>query len=98
MGIRSVRESELGVASALDSQIFGTMSYSSLVIRQAFDVFQKLFRVYENPDGAIVGYILGAISTKQTDAWILVLGVAEHCRGRGVGTALIRNLLAMLGD
>ena len=52
------------------------------------------FFVAETPAGTIVGYCVAA--EKGNGAHLISIGVLRECRRRGIGTALIRVLLANL--
>ncbi|GIH18831.1 GNAT family N-acetyltransferase [Rugosimonospora africana] len=96
MAIRPFTVTDLASTLALDREAFAEQGYTSIVLRQARDVFDELFRVYEDGDGGIAGYAMGAIATDRATAWILALAVAKKHRGAGIGRALTVDLLSLL--
>lgn len=96
MAIRPFTVTDLQDTLALDREAFAEQGYTSIVLRQAHDVFDELFRVYEDGDGAVAGYAMGAITTDRTSAWMLALAVAKKHRGAGIGRALTVDLLSLL--
>lgn len=96
MAIRPFTVTDLQSTLALDREAFAEQGYTSIVLRQAHDVFDDLFRVYENADGTVAGYAMGAITTDRTRAWVLALAVARKHRGAGIGRALTVDLLSLL--
>jgi hypothetical protein len=51
MTIRPFTVTDLASTLALDREAFAEQGYTSIVLRQAHDVFDELFRVYEDGDG-----------------------------------------------
>jgi ribosomal protein S18 acetylase RimI-like enzyme len=96
MAIRPFTVTDLASTLALDREAFAEQGYTSIVLRQAHDVFDELFRVYEAGDGTVAGYAMGAIATDRTSAWILALAVSKRHRGAGIGRALTVDLLSLL--
>jgi len=95
VNFRKAALTDLESIIAIEKQIFGSGSYPAFVVRQLFDVSGHYFIVAEE-DNQILGYALGAVNTKQKQAWILSLGVSEKARGRGLGKQLTEQLIEVL--
>jgi ribosomal protein S18 acetylase RimI-like enzyme len=91
--IRTFKTDDLEAIAKLDQQAFHIDCYPSFFFRQAFDVFGELFKVAENSENKIVGYILGALQPNHTDAWILSVIVDENCRRQRIAEQLINSVL-----
>lgn len=95
VNFRKAALTDLESIIAIEKKIFGSGSYPAFVVRQLFDVSGHYFIVAEE-DNQILGYALGAVNTKQKQAWVLSLGVSEKARGRGLGKQLTEQLIEVL--
>ena len=95
VNFRKAALTDLESIITIEKQIFGSGSYPAFVVRQLFDVSGHYFIVAEE-DNQILGYALGAVNTKQKQAWVLSLGVSEKARGRGLGKQLTEQLIEVL--
>ncbi|MCD8241315.1 MAG: ribosomal protein S18-alanine N-acetyltransferase [Lachnospiraceae bacterium] len=68
-----------------------TTPWSEQSLRESFEKAEYLFLVCEE-QGVIAGY--GGLLQVGDEADILDIAVAENCRGRGIGTAILGELLA----
>lgn len=77
----------------LDVEAYGDNAYSYLMLRQLLDVAGELFRVCKDNDGNVIAYGVIARSASWDSGWLLSLLVSMHHRKKGVGTALVNQLL-----
>lgn len=97
MPIRTATKGDLAAIYALERAAFGDHCYPDFFFRQALDLWPACLLVAEDDDGALAGY--GLAGAGAGDGWILSLAVAESCRGRGLGKALLQQALrAMEAD
>ncbi|SDB85905.1 GNAT family N-acetyltransferase [Williamwhitmania taraxaci] len=93
--VRPVEISELGLVYQLDRQAFGDNCYPPFVLRQLYDVHGDLFQVALIND-SLVGYVIGAVETGGSSAWILALTTDDGCRNVGIATALLTEIVGHL--
>ena len=79
----------------IETLSFSSGSYPLFVLRQLFDISEDYFLVAEEDD-VILGYALGNFSARDSQSWILSLGVHPEARGREVGKTLTKKLIALL--
>ena len=95
MHIRKATLDDLKVVHDIETLSFNDGSYPLFVLRQFFDISEDYFLVAEE-DGKILGYALGNLSIKDAQGWILSLGVHPEARGKEIGKALTKKLIALL--
>lgn len=96
---RAFQVQDLNAVVRVDKESFGKESYSVISLRQAYDLWGGLFRVAETNDGRIVGYGIGATSSRREAAsWILALAVSQDARRHGIGTVLAKEVLNLLTE
>ena len=96
--IRTVVEEDLTAVFRLEQEAFCINAYPRFFFRQAFDVFGDLFRVAENEDRRIVGYILGTLQYESTEGWILSMTVKREHRRCGIAKLLMNSVLKILSN
>lgn len=96
MLIRAATLPDLEAVWGIEHRVFGAELYPRFFFRQALDLWGELLRVAECPSGVLAGYILGAVSRRREEAWILSAAVSPEHRGRGIATELTRDLLQVL--
>ncbi|MDI1433939.1 GNAT family N-acetyltransferase [Polyangium sorediatum] len=94
--IRPPRISDLHAVFAVERDVFGTHVYPDFFFRQAFDLWGDTFFVADGEDGSLDGYVLGVSSHEPGVMWVLSLAVRAASRGRGIGKALMHELLAAM--
>ena len=95
MHIRKATLDDLKVVHDIETLSFNDGSYPLFVLRQFFDISEDYFLVAEE-NGKILGYALGNLSIKDAQGWILSLGVHPEARGKEIGKALTKKLIALL--
>lgn len=93
--IRKATLEDLELVHQIELQSFGDGSYPLFVLRQLFDISAHYFLVAEE-DGEIRGYILGNVSSRTREGWILSLGVHPEARGKNIGNTLTKKLISVL--
>lgn len=93
MLIRAAILSDLEAIWEIERVAFGSEIYPRFFFRQAYDLWGDLLLVAELPSAELAGYILGGVSTRKDEAWLLSVAVQSEHRGRGIAVHLIRNLL-----
>lgn len=65
-------------------------------VRQSAELYPGTFLVADNNE-TIIGYTIGAqVQGDAATAWVLRLGVARQYRNRGIGTALLSQVIQLL--
>lgn len=95
MTIRNATLEDLQAIHNIETSSFQDGSYPLFVLRQLFDISEKYFLVAEIED-QICGYIIGTISAKDEQGWILSVGVHPDARGNKVGRNLIKKIISLL--
>ena len=93
--IRLAREADLKSISLVEDGSFSE-PYPRGLIASLLRECPDSFLVAECPPGTVVGYCVAA--EKEKSAHLISIGVLQEYRRRGVGTALIRTLLANLSS
>jgi len=96
--IRSYRTEDLDAVSELEGKVFDSNAYPPFFFQQAKDVFGNLFRVAENGEGQVVGYVLGSLQAGTKEGWILSLAVAQEHRRKGIGKMLMETVVNILAQ
>ncbi|HVK67332.1 MAG TPA: N-acetyltransferase [Polyangium sp.] len=94
--IRRADLTDLPAVFAVERDVFGTHVYPDFFFRQAFDLWGDTFFVADGEDGSLDGYGIGASSHEPGVMWVLSLAVRGASRGRGLGKALMHELLAAM--
>lgn len=95
MHLRKATLDDLKSVHEIESASFNEGSYPLFVLRQFLDISEDYFLVAVK-DEKILGYVLGNLSHKLVQGWILSLGVHPEARGKQIGTALTEKLIALL--
>lgn len=95
MIIRNATFEDLKSIHEIETLSFNDGSYPLFVLRQFFDISEDYFLVAEE-ERELLGYVLGNLSTKDDQGWILSLGVRPEARGKQIGKALTKKLIALL--
>ncbi|MBV9163542.1 MAG: GNAT family N-acetyltransferase [Pseudonocardiales bacterium] len=77
----------------LDAEVYGEDAYSYMILRQFLDVAGELFLVCKDGRGHVVAYGIIVPSVSQGSGWLLSLVVGLSHRRKGIGTALVNQLL-----
>ena len=93
--IRLAREADLKSISLVEDGSFSE-PYPRGLIASLLRECPDSFLVAEWPPGTVVGYCVAAENGKS--AHLISIGVLQEYRRRGVGTALVRRLLASLSS
>jgi ribosomal-protein-alanine N-acetyltransferase len=93
-GVRTATPADVARLADLDRQAFGEHAYSAGTIRQLLTVFPRLVLIAETDSENPLGHAVGALGAGSETAWILALAVLPRDRRRGVGGALVLELLA----
>ncbi|MEV6770785.1 GNAT family N-acetyltransferase [Nocardia sp. NPDC051030] len=88
---RSADLSDLDAIRSLELAEFDHLAYPYFVLRQLFELHGANWTVAED-SGEVCGYVLTAIGAHNS-AWFMGFAVAEFCRGRGYGRALLETAL-----
>lgn len=91
--IRGLKEKEFIDLMKLIQKIFPDRANSNLFL-ELYEIFPEGFVVAEE-GGRIVGFAIGIISEREKGR-ILLIGVDEGHRGKGIGTQLLRRLVLIL--
>lgn len=89
--IDQVLNSDLEKVQQLEIEAYGDDAYSYVVLRQFLDISGELFKVCRDVSGNVIAY--GIVSVSQADGWLLSLVVSLIHRRKGIGTALVKQLL-----
>ncbi|MEO8773049.1 MAG: N-acetyltransferase [Gelidibacter sp.] len=95
MNIRKAILEDLKSIHEIETLSFNDGSYPLFVLRQLFDISEDYFLIAEEDD-VILGYALGNFSTKDSQGWILSLGVHPEARGKKIGRMLTEKLISLL--
>ena len=93
--VRPLEVSELGLVYRLDRRAFCDNCYPPFVLRQLYDVHGDLFQVALMND-VLVGYVVGAVETVGSSAWILALTTDESYRNVGIATAMLTEIMGCI--
>jgi [ribosomal protein S18]-alanine N-acetyltransferase len=93
--IRAATIDDLETVWETEREVFGTDLYPRFFFRQARDLWGGLLRVAELPSGALAGHVIGAVSERSGEGWILSLALLPAHRGKGIAEALVRDLLGV---
>lgn len=77
----------------LDAEACGDNAYPYMIFRQLLDVTGELFQVCKNSEGNVIAYGVIAPSVRLGSGWLLSLVVSSQYRRKGIGTALVNQLL-----
>lgn len=77
----------------LDAEVCGDDAYSYMIFRQLLDITGELFRVCKDSEGNVIAYGVIAPSVRRNSGWLLSLVVGLPYRRKGIGTALVNQLL-----
>ncbi|WP_375055574.1 GNAT family N-acetyltransferase [Zobellella sp. DQSA1] len=94
MPIRTATKADMQAIYRLERSSFGSHCYPDFFFRQAHDLWPRYLWVAD--DGELAGYCLGGTGAAPGEGWILSLAVAESCRGRGLGKALLLQAIGAL--
>lgn len=95
IAIRKANLTDIKTVHAIEKLSFKDGSYPLFVLRQFFDISEDYFLVAEEA-GAILGYALGSLSTKNNQGWLLSLGVHPDARGKQIGKQLAEKVITLL--
>lgn len=91
--LRPALKQDLEDVQRLDAEVFRDNAYSYIVFRQFLDVTGDLFRVCKDSTGNVIAYGVIAPSVHRGSGWLLSLVVDLPHRRKGIGTALLNQLL-----
>ncbi|WP_299810843.1 GNAT family N-acetyltransferase [uncultured Shewanella sp.] len=94
--ISQADKQDLNAIDALERQCFPGHCYPDFFFRQALDCWPNGLLVAKDEDNNTLGYLLASSSGQPDVAWILSVAVSDTARGKGIGTKLISQLLAVL--
>lgn len=94
--IRAPRKHELRAVFAVEKDVFGAHVYPDFFFRQAFDLWGDTFFVAGGEGDLLDGYVIGVPCDEPGVMWVLSLAVRGAARGRGIGKALMREVLAAM--
>jgi ribosomal protein S18 acetylase RimI-like enzyme len=77
----------------LDAEAYGDNAYSYMIFRQLLDIAGELFRVCKDSRGNVIAYGVIAPSVRRGSGWLLSLAVGLPYKRKGIGTALVNQLL-----
>ncbi|MGH4008160.1 MAG: GNAT family N-acetyltransferase [Pseudonocardiaceae bacterium] len=77
----------------LDLEVYGDNAYSYMMLRQLLDIAGELFRICKDSQGNVIAYGVIAPSVSRGSGWLLSLAVNLSHRRKGIGTALVSQLL-----
>jgi ribosomal protein S18 acetylase RimI-like enzyme len=77
----------------LDTEAWGDNAYSYMIFRQLLDIAGELFRVCKDSEDNVIAYGVIAPSVCRGSGWLLSLVVSSPYRRKGIGTALVNQLL-----
>jgi len=77
----------------LDAEVYGDNAYSYVMLRQFLDIAGELFQVCKDDKGNVIAYGIIASSVSQGSGWLLSLVVSLSHRRKGIGVALVSQLL-----
>jgi [ribosomal protein S18]-alanine N-acetyltransferase len=86
-------KSDLGKVQRLDMKAYGDEAYPYMVLRQFLDMSGDLFQVCRDSNGDVIAYGIITRSASEDSGWLLSVVVDEPHRRKGIGTALVRQLL-----
>jgi ribosomal protein S18 acetylase RimI-like enzyme len=84
---------DLESVQRLDVEAYGDNAYSYVTLRQLLDIAEELFRVCKDDEGKVIAYGIIAPSVRPGSGWLLSLVVSSFHRRKGIGTALVNQLL-----
>ncbi|MGH8542261.1 MAG: GNAT family N-acetyltransferase [Gammaproteobacteria bacterium] len=94
--VRPATRSDVTQIAALDHTTFGdARAYPTDFFFQQLEIAPPVLFVAD-VEGVIAGYAVGTVSPGSSEAWILSVAVDSVWRGRGLGTALTRDLFTSL--
>lgn len=91
--LSQARKFDLEDIQQLDAEVYGDDAYSYMILRQFLDVAGELFLVCKDGKGNVVAYGIIVSSVSQGNGWLLSLVVGLSHRRKGIGTALVNQLL-----
>jgi [ribosomal protein S18]-alanine N-acetyltransferase len=84
---------DLAEVQRLDVETYGDEAYSYMVLRQFLDMSGELFQVCRDGNGNVIAYGIVTRSVSQDTGWLLSVVVSLPYRRKGIGTALVKQLL-----
>lgn len=96
MRIRAATRPDLVEIWRTEQAVFGVDLYPRFFFRQAHDLWGGLVRVAELPGGGLAGHVIGAVSRRPEEAWVLSAAVHPAHRRTGVGGRLFEDLFHTL--
>ena len=96
MSIRKATTSDLSQLADIEQQVYGDSGFNCYYFRQMLDLFPDLLWVWDNCDGILAGYALGAFGQVREEGWVMSLAVSPGFRGKGLAAKLSQVLLEAL--
>lgn len=96
IALQAMRWWDIAEVAELEGRLFATDSPWTEEMFWAELAQGRHYRVYRDPAGVLLGY--AGLSLSDEDAEIQTIGVHPDHRGRGIGWALLSELLGLAGD
>jgi ribosomal protein S18 acetylase RimI-like enzyme len=91
--INRALKSDLEGIQRLDADVYSEGAFSYLTLRQFLDLSGELFLVCKDGQGNVIAYGIIAPSMDWGSGWLVSLVVGTSHRRKGVGAALVNQLL-----